>query len=114
MPSPIAISGRGSSRLPQAVGSRRASVIDLLLVVQIVAATPQTSVTYADVPPEVTCIALFEPRSQGPPQMIDAAADRLAGRLRIRGVRIARWSSLCSAKTAGICWMVHLRGPREM
>jgi hypothetical protein len=60
-------------------------VIDLVLVAQIVTMAPQTAVTYAAVPPEVTRIALFELRSQGPPQTIDVAADRPADRAVIRG-----------------------------
>lgn len=60
-------------------------MIDLLLVVQIAATLPQTSVAYADVPPEVTRIVLFEPSSQGPPRMIEAAVDRSADRVVIRG-----------------------------
>lgn len=61
-------------------------MIPLLIVVQIVAQASQTSVTYTDVPPEVTRVAVFEPRGSGPPQMTGVATDRVADRVVIRSV----------------------------
>lgn len=61
-------------------------MIGLLLVVHLVTPQPQTSVTYADVPPEVTRIVVFDPRGGGAPTTIDAAVERSPGRLVVRGV----------------------------
>lgn len=58
----------------------------VVLVVQIVTAMPQTTVTYADVPPEVVRIVVVDPRGGGPPRTIDAAVERSPGRLVVRGV----------------------------
>lgn len=58
----------------------------LVLVAQIVSAMPQTSVTYADVPTEVTRVVVFEPRGGGPPRPVDATVERAPGRLVVRGV----------------------------
>jgi hypothetical protein len=61
-------------------------VISLVLVVQVVTAQPQTSVTYADVPPEVTRIVVLDPRGGGPPMTIDSTVERSPGRVVVRGM----------------------------
>jgi hypothetical protein len=61
-------------------------VIDLLLAAQIIATVPQASVTYADVPADVSRVVVFEPRTQGPPRIVETATHRSADRLVVRGV----------------------------
>ncbi len=61
-------------------------MIVLTLAVKVITAMAQTSVTYAEVPPEVTRIAVFDPRGLGSPTAIQAPIDRSLGRLVLRGL----------------------------
>ena len=60
-------------------------MIAVLLALQTISAAP-SSITYPDVPVEVTRISIFDPRSQGIPRLIDSFADRGGGDLVIRGL----------------------------
>lgn len=105
-------------------------MIGLLLAAQVVAAMPQTSVTYADVPAEVSRVVVLEPRAQGPPRIVDTAIHRSAGLVVIQGVprrttvvTLARtdgrylldgpfaWPTADAARTLDLSWRRTLAAP---
>jgi hypothetical protein len=60
-------------------------VIGLILAIHIIGAAPETTVTYTDVPPDVTRILVLEPRGQDPPRIVQANVERSPGRIVLRG-----------------------------
>jgi hypothetical protein len=58
----------------------------LFLAIQVVTTTPPTSVTYAEVPADVSRIVVLEPRAQGPPRIVETAIARSADGVVVHGV----------------------------